>query len=336
MIGLYPMSVTRPNQCASISQKLNATERSGFTLVEVLAVIAIVGVLVALILPAIEAARESARRTTCTNNLKQICLATIEYSESNQDRLPASWRTIRSEDGKSELVAEYNLHRSSFSWRTSILSFLDEQPLYDHLDFSSTPIADDNSTFVATVLGIFQCPSTPDSPRSIFSAGSKSASGMGANDYVHVFMIGPNETDDPYQISGDQLPGAWCGLSRYDLTMHNGPIDLSGARSGAPLRWTTDGRSKTILIAEKAGWPNTYINGSFIDRAPWGEGVWAAAELGGFGRAKVNWSNFPSVFGFHSSGANIGLLDGSVRYLANDTATEVVKALCSRDGGEAE
>lgn len=336
MIGFYPMYVTRPSQRASFSRSLNTTQRSGFTLVEVLVVIAIIGVLVALILPAIQAAREAARRTACTNNVKQICLAVIEYSESNEDRLPASWRTIRSEDGKPELVAEYNLHRSSFSWRTSILSFLDEQPLSNHLDFSSTPIADNNSTFVATVLGIFQCPSTPDSPRSIFSAGSKSASGMGANDYVHVFMIGPNETGDPYQISADQLPGAWYGLSRYEWTMSNGPIECPGARGSAPLRYTTDGRSKTFLIAEKAGWPNTYINGRFIDRAPWGEGVWAAAELGGFGRARVNWSNFPSVFGFHSSGANIGLLDGSVRFLADDTATEVVKALCSRDGGEAE
>ncbi|HEY3394580.1 MAG TPA: DUF1559 domain-containing protein [Lacipirellulaceae bacterium] len=300
--------------------------------------IAIIGVLVALILPAIQVARESARKTTCKNNLKQICLATIEYSTNNQGRLPASWETIRNKEGQAESNAEYEFHRSSFSWRTSLLPFLGEQALYDRLNFSSTPIADDNAQLVAIVLGIFQCPSTPDSPRSVLTGGGKSESGMGANDYSHIFFVGVEEVEEYNQISGKQLPGAWYGLARYEWTMSGGkevpPDDRNGARGSAPLRYATDGLSHTILIAEKAGFPNSYVNGRVVEPSPWGEGVWAAGEFGGFGKAKVNWSNFPSMYSFHTSGSHVALCDGSVRILSDDTATEVVKALCSRDGGE--
>src|SRR2546423_9098849 len=94
---------------------------AGLTLVELITVIAIIGVLLALMLPAIQVARESARQTTCKNNLKQISLATIEYSTSNGGRLPASWRTVRSKDGKPQLHAWFDFHISSFSWRTVIL-----------------------------------------------------------------------------------------------------------------------------------------------------------------------------------------------------------------------
>jgi prepilin-type processing-associated H-X9-DG protein len=93
--------------------------------------------------------------------------------------------------------------------------------------------------------------------------------------------------------------------------------------------------SKTILCAEKAGYPNTYHNGQMILPSPWGEGVWAAGELGGFGRARVNLCNFPSIYSFHPSGAHVGMCDGAVKLLSDDTDPEIVVALCSRSGGEA-
>jgi len=312
----------------------------GLTIVELLVVITIIAALIALLLPAIQSVREQSRMTTCLNNLRQVGLAIFEYSQCNQQRLPASWRTIRDENGKSEQIAVYHLQQTSFSWRTTILPYLDEQPLHDQLNFSSTPIANDNAELVGTLLSVFQCPTTPDSLRSVLTAGVDNGAGMGANDYVHVCMVGIQEDENFFTISAEQVPGAWYGLSRYErfesAGVSLGERERPGARNSAPLRYIIDGLTKTILVAEKAGWPNTYVDGRLIDRGPWAEGVWAAAELGGFGKARVNWSNFPSIYSFHPSGAHVAMCDGSVRFLSEETSTEVVVELCSRDEREAD
>lgn len=321
----------------------------GLTIVELLVVIAILAALFALLLPAIQSVRERSRMTTCMNNLRQIGLAVVNFADSNQQRLPASWRTITDEDGKIEQIAVYGLAHTSFSWRTTILTYLDEQPLHDQLNFASTPIAQENANLVGTILPIFQCPTTPDSPRTIITGGVES--GMGANDYVHSFMMGTEDLTltgaaDPepgLAISAEQVSGAWYGLNRYeflklgdDFVNPVNPQQRPGARGRAPLRFIIDGFSKTVLLAEKAGWPETYVDGQRFDREPWGEGVWAAAEFGGFGKARVNWSNFPSIYSFHPSGAHVAMCDGSVRFLSEDTSTGVVVELCSRDEREAD
>lgn len=310
----------------------------GLTIVELLVVITIVAALIALLLPAIQAVRERSRMTTCLNNLRQIGLAVVSFADSNQQRLPASWRTIRDEYGTSQDVAEYHLQRTSFSWRTTVLPFLEQQSLYDQLNFATTPIAQNNAGLAGTVLEDFQCPTTPDSPRSVFTAGVESAAGMGANDYVHICMVGIREDENFNRISGEQVSGAWYGLSRYEHLKLGGSLvdetERPGARNNAPLRFIIDGLSKTVLLAEKAGWPDTYVDGQQVDRGPWAEGVWAAAEFGGFGKARVNWSNFPSIYSFHPSGAHVAMCDGSVRLLSEETSTDVVVDLCSRDERE--
>jgi prepilin-type processing-associated H-X9-DG protein len=308
--------------------------RGGLALVEVLVVIAIIGVLVALIFPAIQAARGSSRTTACKNNLKQLCLAVLQHASSNAGRLPASWRDIHDKYGKPAATANYDLHQYSFSWRASILPRIEEQSIYDQLNFKSTPISADNVNLTQTILKIFQCPSTPDSPR--MALPSHGSVALGANDYSHVFVVRdgeplPGETG----YGGNYAAGAWYALPRYDSSTLNGG-EIVSARGDASLRYTTDGLSKTILLAEKAGFPNLYINGNATQNSPWGEGVWAAGELGGFGKARVNYANFPSIYSFHSGGANAGLCDGSVRFLSEDTGLEIVVALLTRDSGDQE
>src|SRR4051812_25566754 len=117
----------------------------GITLVETLVVVAIIGILLAVVFPAIQVARGSSRANACKNNLKQVCLAVLQHSTSNAGRLPASWLAVRDKDGKPVATAEYDFHRTSFSWRASILPLIGEQSLYDRLDLQSTPISDDNA-----------------------------------------------------------------------------------------------------------------------------------------------------------------------------------------------
>jgi hypothetical protein len=218
---------------------------------------------------------------------------------------------------------------------------LGEQALYDQLDFSSTPLAEKNAVIGGAVVSVFQCPSTPGSPRSVFSIWppamglATGSSGLGATDYSHVCFVGLNEEKDHHAISAKQLPGAWYGLARFEFVGIKGPLDQSGARGSASLRYIMDGLSTTILVAEKAGWPNSYRNREVVEPSPYGGGMWAASEMGGFGKAKVNWANWPSVYSFHSSGSYVGVCDGAVRWLGEETDEDVVTALCSRDGAEA-
>ena len=103
------------------------TGRSGFTLIELLVVIAIIGVLVGLLLPAVQQAREAARRSACTNKLKQMGLACLNY-ESTTKRLPAATRS-------QEMFAIHGNGNSSDRWSfiVHILPFIEQLPLHQNL-----------------------------------------------------------------------------------------------------------------------------------------------------------------------------------------------------------
>jgi prepilin-type N-terminal cleavage/methylation domain-containing protein len=109
--------------------------RRAMTLIELLVVIAIIGVLIALLLPAVQVARESARRLRCSNHLKQVALGIHNYASGHRDFLPAlvpfafthRLRPISSHDDF--------LGIQSFSWRTTVLPYHEQQALYDRIDF---------------------------------------------------------------------------------------------------------------------------------------------------------------------------------------------------------
>lgn len=109
------------------------THRRGFTLVEMLATIAVIGLLVALLVPAIQSARESARRSQCNNNLRQIGLAVLAYANANADILPAGSISPYSQAGKYGMA-----HGTATIY---ILPFLEQQRLYDSFDMSEPAIA---------------------------------------------------------------------------------------------------------------------------------------------------------------------------------------------------
>jgi len=112
---------------------------SAFTLVELLVVIAIIGILISLLLPAVQSAREAARRVQCTNNLKQLATGIINYEQAKHTLPPAgnfppskeavifSWSYLRID------LRKGNLH----SWMTRILPYIEQQQLYSQFDFNS-------------------------------------------------------------------------------------------------------------------------------------------------------------------------------------------------------
>ncbi len=135
----------------------------GFTLVELLVVIAIIGVLISLLLPAVQAAREAARRIHCTNNLKQIALATLNY-ESTHGALPRSGRvgadelTFDSNGSEATYAASNHQQGTQTSWAVDLLPYVEQQNLFNAFDFSMTVFeqeAEPQSQFVSSYL----CPS---------------------------------------------------------------------------------------------------------------------------------------------------------------------------------
>src|SRR5215218_4687114 len=100
----------------------------GFTLIELLVVIAIIAVLIALLLPAVQAAREAARRAQCTNQLKQLALAVMNYESAN-GVFPAQSMTLNTGDLSGQKTG------LGISWIPPLLQFTEQQPIYNALNF---------------------------------------------------------------------------------------------------------------------------------------------------------------------------------------------------------
>src|SRR5580698_2598721 len=138
------------------------TRRAGFTLIELLVVIAIISTLVALLLPAVQAARESARRIQCVNNLKQIGLAFHNYADTNHCFPPAyiqgSGVTTGVSYGVSYPDGGYN-GLSGWGWGALILPYIEQGNLYKKLNINLPCWATENTTVVQTKIPAFLCPS---------------------------------------------------------------------------------------------------------------------------------------------------------------------------------
>ncbi len=173
---------------------------NGYTLVEVLTVIAIVGILIALLLPAVQGARESALRAHCQNNLRQIGLALLHYSSAQNEHLPASWRTRHfgnpHRSKTSYIHAYWTIEKSRilaaddcFSWHTTILPFLERQNVHDQMHLGRSALALENVPVVNMDMPQFRCPASPNdaSTRKIeFASNTRPAFLAGASDYSHV------------------------------------------------------------------------------------------------------------------------------------------------------
>lgn len=228
--------------------------RIGFTLVELLVVIAIIGVFVALLLPAVQAPREAARRSQCSNNLRQMGLGFQNY-HSAQNHFAFGW------------LEDYNPVRaerkSNFLWSAVILPYVEQAPLHAQLDFKKQSTAGtpggafDNIDLIATELPGYRCPSdqieaysasiaenggfTPAIP----SLAVSNYVGSGTTYLVCYFGQLPDKADG----SNIDVVGACRQLPTLaQVTRQNGVMYRN---SETAIREITDGTSKTYLIGER-------------------------------------------------------------------------------------
>jgi len=308
--------------------------RAGFTLIELLVVIAIIGVLVSLLLPAVQAAREQARRLTCVNNLKQIGLALASYSDLH-GVLPSgyvsSWDKLSLKDTG-----------PGWGWATMILPQLEQQAAYNQIRFD-VPIADPSHLTVRTTpLGVFFCPS--DNMAHVWTASSGETWIYGGRIYSVTVPI--------CDVAGSNYVGVF-GIGEPGVDGEG----VFSRNSAVAHRDITDGLSSTICVGERstnlnlgrgqATWAGSVTSADFWSCAPNpfdsdgggfcvhedGSGMTLGHTGEGHGPGDP-YGDINQFLGRHGRGANFLFCDGHVIFLRGTIQYPLYKALSTRAWGE--
>ena len=315
--------------------------RRAFTLIELLVVIAIIAVLIGLLLPAVQQAREAARRTQCKNNLKQLGLALHNYHD-NFRGLPSGKAAAASTPGS-----------GSLSMHPRILPFIDQGPLYNTIDFNYGATHANNAAALATNITAFRCPSDPD--KMPLLAG-------GRNNYY---------TNTGTGVLND-FPSTIPSNINYNMPMPNG---VFFSRSFVRMGDISDGTSNTAMMSERrlgdgsnglitpetdTFQPGTYPNTTTEARDQCRAANITTVATQGKSNGGVPWLTpdhtttyyyhtlgpndrscmYPpgriatTANSMHTGGVHLLLCDGSVRFASNSIDINTWQAIGTREGGE--
>ena len=273
------------------------TRRRGFTLVELMVVIAIIGILVALLLPAIQSAREAARRAQCFSNLKQLATGLQNYHDAF-GKLPPGW------------VDSGNF---GWGWNVFIFPFTEQSALYNALDVDRKQLIQVNNNaatqaLLQTIIPSLRCPS--DSANGV----GEQTIGLGVNQH-------PVATANYVGSRGffNMANGDTSNDPIIDNTLNNGVLY---ANSRVRLADITDGTSNTLALGEKG------IDATNGATPPLRAACWAGDGRAQNGngvtccvRGKINQGNQNNNSSSHPGGALFALCDGSVRFLSEDISS---------------
>lgn len=336
-------------------------QRFGFTLVELLVVIAIIGVLVGLLLPAVQAAREAARRMQCTNNLKQIALATHMYVDTYQGKFPIG-----------------NWHAVFGSWLIGLLPYVEQTAMFNnYVNYGGVQGlrtggirygAAVNLPVTTKQLPVYTCPSDR------ITASPSILSGITFHNYVANYGNTTIGRLSPYGVTSAGLPNLWGGAPFIEYIA---PLSQSGGfpassfysyihtnqaalKFGTKLAEISDGTSNTLAFSETlqgsngnltgfAWWcggchfetllpPNTSqpdvvvqscanpvtdpLNSPCVQMAPASGNIVTSGAETHAARSR------------HTGGVQAAMCDGSVRFVTNSIALDTWRSLGSAGGGE--
>ncbi|HTU90012.1 MAG TPA: DUF1559 domain-containing protein [Gemmataceae bacterium] len=301
--------------------------RYGFTLVELLVVIAIIAVLIGLLLPAVQKAREAASRAKCQNNLKQMGLAFHNYHDSFQSLPPGYYTVMPYVDGTTDTSP-------GWAWGAYILPYIEQASLYELYTSGSTfvtggaDVATFFSTTAATVVPTFLCPDDilPPTPGTFLVTGADQATA--------ICVLAPSSY--AAVCGGEVTPGGIVYNTDGTITITSVPTTAAtgnGAfyrNSAVTLGSILDGTSNTVFVQERAfahamgAWVGAPINGYCQ------EGLYNPAYNGNPGQGAADLvlthastNNNPTsrvldeASSMHVTGSNFLYGDGSVHFIRN-------------------
>ncbi|MEQ8211998.1 MAG: DUF1559 domain-containing protein [Lacipirellulaceae bacterium] len=326
--------------------------REGFTLVELLVVIAIMGVLVGLLLPAVQAAREAARRSQCTNHLKQMGLAMQNYESAHRELPPGYLSNSHSSSVAVKDPATWDAE-PGWGWGAHLLDYLEQSTISLGVH-KQEPIWDaDHRALIRTKIPTFLCPSSTGSQESFLvqdESGNPLSLGGGNIEVGRSHYVASHGQESCWgDCGGASSQVIFSNIYTQAKTTINHNRDVSLIADGPFYRNSktrfkdiTDGLSNTIFLGEHSSalsektWVGV-IPGAFthpLFRSP-ENGEDSAATLvlvhagpsGGEEDANglpiIHPVNFPAyhvgqMFSEHPGGGNIGLGDGSTRFITDD------------------
>ena len=312
----------------------------GFTLVELLVVITIIGILIALLLPAVQAAREAARRVQCSNNLKQIGLAILNYENLLCYLPPAGYSN----------GSTYMAYPSGWSVYSVVLPYLEQTALEEMVQGEEIHHGDIMSS-ERIRMPVLLCPSQPYKGNTTAVAPSTI--------YLQHYnpVLGPSGPDQwnggeypveiaPSSPSREYMGGYATGGAMPMLLWNSSCTKRTNGNRVLRMADLCDGSSSTFLIGEMSWddgilwsyWPRSTSNGS----SGWGMSyccrnlkyainAYGYSTVTSSGGAGLNDTSFGSN---HPGGCHFLLGDGSVHFLSENTQLRILQALASRDGGE--
>jgi prepilin-type N-terminal cleavage/methylation domain-containing protein/prepilin-type processing-associated H-X9-DG protein len=292
----------------------------GFTLIELLVVIAIIAVLISLLLPAVQSAREAARRAQCTNNLKQLALAAMNYHDVNgtfpigspmkPDPAVSSWYYVEDQ--------------STF---VSMLGQFEQQPLYNAMNFSRSIYSAPNRTVYITGISTLWCPSDAqiigkvghNNPPQYFDNPDLAFSFTSYAGCTGTYFPEPLDYGDCWVLYPTPLTSS-AHFNQINQQI-NGIYQYCSSNSIAKI---TDGTSNTMIYGERAN--GLFTPGDSGNWDWWGDGVESDTlfttmyPINAFRKVRLttdeytdSWVESPSSF--HPAGCNFAFADGSVRFI---------------------